>query len=229
VEKSVVDLKFVRSSAPLATVEIDLDSIPERYFGYSDLVFSALRPLAQSDPSLRATVYVYQGPSINFGVQSYSAFFGVAGDKKLLRALNDVFASTKGMQVRYSDHIQISNALCQFHIEGGQVWQPEDALTWSTGWAEEETEEEKLDVDEPSDVESVSLTKEPAQAELAHPRASTPNRFRAARSDASVGAIRQRIEIVFGLPAGSVALCGPNGKGLRSDATVATLRRRWEE
>ncbi|WP_213779534.1 hypothetical protein [Caballeronia sp. dw_276] len=59
-------------------------------------------------------------------------------------------------------------------------------------------------------------------------RKQIPGRFRAARADASVGSIRRRIERVFGLPDGSVALCGPDGKALRADARIATLRRRWD-
>jgi hypothetical protein len=59
-------------------------------------------------------------------------------------------------------------------------------------------------------------------------RTEQPLRFRAARSDASVGTIARSIEAVYGLPEGSVALRGPGRKVLRSDATIRTLRRRWE-
>ena len=53
-------------------------------------------------------------------------------------------------------------------------------------------------------------------------------RLRAARTDAAVGSIRAAIENLFGLPEGSVKLCGPDGSLLRTDATIATPRRRWE-
>ncbi|MDO8268116.1 MAG: hypothetical protein Q7T32_09845 [Moraxellaceae bacterium] len=52
-------------------------------------------------------------------------------------------------------------------------------------------------------------------------------RFRRARSDASVGRIRETIEKMFGLPEGSVQLCGPDKSPLRADARIRTLRRRW--
>ncbi|CAB3690756.1 hypothetical protein [Paraburkholderia rhynchosiae] len=80
--------------------------------------------------------------------------------------------------------------------------------------------------------------KKPVERELVHGsseprlpqvRAQVPGRFRAARADARVGSIKRRIERVFGLPEGSVALCGPDGKALRTDARIATLRRRWEQ
>ncbi|MOA42066.1 hypothetical protein D3C78_1640890 [compost metagenome] len=54
-------------------------------------------------------------------------------------------------------------------------------------------------------------------------------RYRAARSDAKVSSIRAAIEEVFGLPEGSVALCGPDRRALRGDARIRTLRKRWEE
>lgn len=53
--------------------------------------------------------------------------------------------------------------------------------------------------------------------------------YRAARSDARVSSIRAAIEEVFGLPAGSVALCGPDRRALRGNARIRTLRKRWEE
>jgi hypothetical protein len=67
------------------------------------------------------------------------------------------------------------------------------------------------------------------QARPPQARTQKAGRLRAARADAHVGSIRRRIERVFGLPEGSVALCGPDGKVLRADAKIATLRRRWEQ
>ena len=52
-------------------------------------------------------------------------------------------------------------------------------------------------------------------------------RLRAARGDARVGSIRNTIESLFGLPEGSVALVGPDGRALRADAFIRTLRTRW--
>ena len=59
-------------------------------------------------------------------------------------------------------------------------------------------------------------------------KSQAPSRYRIARADASVAGIKANIEKVFGLPAGSVSLCGPNNKPLRADAKIATLRKRWK-
>ena len=58
-------------------------------------------------------------------------------------------------------------------------------------------------------------------------RISIPTRFRVVRADASVGSICKKIEEVFGVPEGAVKLCDPDGRPLRKDAKIATLRRRW--
>ena len=60
-------------------------------------------------------------------------------------------------------------------------------------------------------------------------RAKRKGRLNVARADAKVSTIRREIERVFGLPEGSVALCGPDKKRLKGNALIKTLRRRWEE
>jgi hypothetical protein len=62
----------------MSTVERP-DSLPDGSSGYAQMVVAALAPLAASDSGLRATVYVYQGPSVNFGNYGYSAFFELPG------------------------------------------------------------------------------------------------------------------------------------------------------
>jgi hypothetical protein len=54
-------------------------------------------------------------------------------------------------------------------------------------------------------------------------------RYRGARDDARIRAIRRKIEVGFRLPEGSVALCGPDGKKLYGHAKIATLRERWKK
>ena len=89
------ELQFVRSRDPLPTVEVDLDCIPEELHGYGELVTKAMSAIAAKYPKMRATIYVYQGQSINFHHQTWSAFFGVAGDKKLLDVLLKAFQAQR--------------------------------------------------------------------------------------------------------------------------------------
>lgn len=223
----------------MPTVEIDVDSLPEGHFGYSDLVESALAPLATANSGLRVTVYVYEGPSVNFGDYGHSAFIGVAGSSLALPALHSAFSGVSGVKVRHSDQISQSQALRQYHLEGGRFWIPEEEHVWCADGEEEVKADTDAEPDDSSADEDVPGQEPDMQGNAEHDelceddttagmRTQMPTRFRAARSDASVGTIARSIEEVYGLPEGAVALRGPDKKALRSDATIRTLRKRWE-
>jgi hypothetical protein len=214
------ELQISSSRDPLPTVEIDIDSIPENYHGYGDLVVNALAAAASELPKLRATIYVYQGMSINFHQQTQSAFFGVAGNKNLLNVLLSAFKSARVLNVRFSDSIDPSTATKDFHVQDGHVWRPLEPGIWYTELQDEKNVTEDA-IMVPNEVENTELENDDTY------RDSTPSRYRVARADASVGAIRNTIEQIFGLPEGSVALCDPKGSPLRSDAKIKTLRKRW--
>lgn len=217
------ELQMVMPRDPLPTVEIDIDSIPKGLHGYSDLVTRALSSVAEKSIKLRATIYVYQGMSINFNQQTWSAFFGVADDKKLLDVLLNAFQSEKVGNVRLSDYIDPSSAIKEFHVQDGHVWRPLEEGTWYA----ESHDEKNLEENPVSQTEDLELDTEVTNEECC--RISSPTRFRVARADASVGSICNKIEEVFGVPEGSVKLCAPDGRPLRRDAKISTLRRRWEQ
>ncbi|MBK5292301.1 MAG: hypothetical protein JJE04_11565 [Acidobacteriia bacterium] len=54
-----------------------------------------------------------------------------------------------------------------------------------------------------------------------------PVRFRAARSDATVGSIVRRIEKDFKLPEGSIRLVLPSGRKAHVDGKISNLLKRW--
>lgn len=54
-----------------------------------------------------------------------------------------------------------------------------------------------------------------------------PVRFRAARSDATVGSIARRIEKDFKLPEGSIRLVLPSGRKAHVDGKISNLLKRW--
>ena len=222
-ERPESELQFVTPRDPILSVEIDIDSIPKKLQGVSDLVTRALSSAADKSIKLRATIYVYQCMSINFYQQTWSAFFGVAGDKKLLDVLLNAFKSAKVGKVRLSDYINPSTATRDFHVQDGHVWRPLEAGTWCT----ESKGEKNLEENSVPETDDFELDAEETNGEGC--RISSPTRFRVARADASVGSICKKIEEVFGIPEGAVKLCGPDGRALRGDAKIATLRRRWEQ
>ena len=216
------ELQIVRSRDPLPTVEVDLDCIPKELHGYGELVTKAMSAIAAKYPKMRATIYVYQGQSVNFHQQTWSVFFGVAGDQRLLGVLLSAFQGAKVGNVRFSDYIDSSTATKDFHIQDGLVWQPFESGTWYTD------SQDEVDLTEEAVADSDDLEVFAEEEDSRDSRISSPTRFRVARADASIGTIRKKIEEVFGLPEGSVALCGPDKKRIRGDATIATLRKRWE-
>ncbi|UXI03025.1 hypothetical protein [Photobacterium sp. TY1-4] len=253
-DRSIAELKFVCPRSLINTVEVDLDSIPKEHHGYTDLVVNCLQPLAAHSPDLTATVYVYQTTSCNFVVPCFSAFIGVAGSDEALALIKQTFDNITGVNARYSDAISPSQARCEIHIEDGEVWQEEDAVNWYSvgsdpidegdsqledGLDEPDVEDDDLEDDffDFSDLDLDELTRDldnlsdesdaPTDEDIV--KSAAYIRYRAARSDARVGSIRRTIEEVFGLPEGSVALCGPDKRSLRADARIGTLRKRWEE
>lgn len=233
--KAASELNLKKSSEAIPTVEIDTDSI-------SDLerlgtIRRTLVSFAAKDPGMRATIYVHATVSFNFHEMTNSDFIGVVGPVSILQVLQAELSRLPGARSRLSDYISTRESTMAYHLEHGKVWVPEDALTWSVvearpedgvgplqslveddsevGGAISETTEEDLPEDDDVDLKGF--------------RIESPARYRAARADASIGSIKRQIETVFGLPEGSVALCGPDGRALRSDARIATLRRRWDQ
>lgn len=242
IKKSVSELAFVNSGSPLPTVEVDSQSIENAGFSIYRTVMQVLTRLAEQDTSLRATLYMYGSVSVNFHEPCWSEFLLVAGPKKVLLALGAGFEQLSTVKSRFSDYISSSTALRTFHVEDGLVWEQEDACTWYshgqrladlTAETEESSDDaepiEEDEEDEVWDVEELDASDEQDEDLAVVIASRKAARYRAARSDAKVSSIRAAIEEVFGLPEGSVALCGPDRRALRGDARIRTLRKRWEE
>ena len=217
------EFKFIRKPDPAPTVEVDTASREKANLHVVDIVRPMLARFASQHPTATATVYLYGTTSINFGKLGNSDFFVVAGSEKVLTAIRDAFAAHRQLESRVSDYVSPSDSKVLFHLENGQLWQVLDADNCALIEPGSEEEDKPALPDELDDWEE-GLADTPA-ANAASPRR---GRVRVARADASVGAIRKTIEDVFGLPAGSVALCGPDGRSLRADASIDTLRRRWD-
>ncbi|WP_063599538.1 hypothetical protein [Pandoraea pnomenusa] len=233
--KSASELNFKKSSEAIPTVEIDTDSVSD--LARLRTIRRTLASVAAKHPGMRATVYVHATVSFNFHEMTNSDFIGVVGPVSILEALQAELTRLQGARSRLSDYISTREAAMAYHLEHGNLWVPVDALTWSIVEAESEDgvnpveslDEDDLDAGVAVIEEAEDDLPEDDDADLKGFRIESPARYRAARADASIGSIKRQIESVFGLPEGSVALCGPDGKSLRSDARIATLRRRWDQ
>ena len=240
------DLHFVNKRDPMPTVEVSVDSLQENQLSLDAILAPALRRIATAHPEIRATINIYSSPSFNFNnTAGYSDFLIVAGPKKVLHQVHAALERSSDVRCRYSEYIRLDQGSPAYHLEDGQLWEPEDSLTWFTrtpstasvsapvakmpGGEDLSPQVWPFGAEDSSD-EADSSEPAPPEADPAVSRGGEQAaRYRAARSDATVARIRQTIEEVFGLPAGSVALCGPDGRALRGDALIKTLRRRWED
>jgi hypothetical protein len=238
--KLVSDLHFKKSSEPIPTVEIDVDSISG--IEIIRAVRRTLATIASKNQKMRATLYTYATLSSNFHEMTNSDFVGVVGSVSILDKLHSELARL-GARVRMSDYILTRESRMAYHIEDGALWVPEDWNTWivigiqaeeSKDWEELSSKDDTVpDIRSDEEILCESSEDEDALAPVSALSISVstsntvPARHGAARSDASIGSIKKEIEAVFGLPEGSVSLCEPNGKALRANALIATLQRRW--
>jgi hypothetical protein len=245
IKRSISELHFITGRDPLPTVEIQAESLEAQGLHLSEIISSTLSRFAENNPASRATIYSYSTMSVNFHTQSWSEFLIVAGDDKVLKALYTAFSKLSKVNSRYSDYIAPSDGTKHYHVEDGQLWQVEDAATWySISLDDAEDKQElivtSLEADEVSEDDDNSLEEVSEGGEFESDEENSavsvvgrvpekPGRYRVARSDATVAIIRQKIEELFGLPEGSVALCGPDGRALKANALIKTLRRRWED
>lgn len=237
------ELHFRARSDAERTVEISSDDLDNANLDLSELLEAALARLARANPGMVATLYLYSTPSANFHELGYSDFVVISGPLEVLRCVQDALAGHPGIRTRGGESVPRDGVNPFLHVEDGRCWQAEDGETWyaqdlvaqpasslDRGSAGDLGPSNSLaaqaKADDPTDDWENDDALQPAS--VAAPTAERRGRLRSARADAPVATIRQTIESVFGLPPGSVKLCGPDGRPLRGDATIATLRRRWE-
>ncbi len=221
-------LALIHPDSPLPTVEVDIGSIPDSGVDFDDLLCNALTLYAAKNVTTTATIFLYYTISNNFRVPTDSVFIGLAGPKKCLQHILTTMEKIPGVRARFSDYISPHTVKPRIHIQAGKMYRPEDALNWYTAGDEGDTKDGSIqETTVESNVKSHQL-QENENTDRANSREPIPTRYRRARADASIGSIRKTIEEVFGLPEGSVALCGPDGKPLRTTAKISTLKKRWE-
>lgn len=150
-ERLINELHFINSPKAVDTIEVDIDSLPTGCYDYVDIIVETLRPLAESSPDLRATVYVQQVLSVNFGHSGSSIFIGVVGSPNALSVILNGFQSIPGVGARYGGSIFTNQSRRRLHIEDGFIWQQEDNVTWAVASSTEsieETADESVQYDE---------------------------------------------------------------------------------
>lgn len=223
---SAASLRLHASKDAMPTVEINFDKLEKAGSSLDELVGPTLSTLACRAPEQSCTIYQYQTQSINFMHHCWSVFLIVDGSEKYLTGLAEGIGSRQESESRISDFIPPLAGTPLYHIQDGELW------TYASGeWErmstydddEEGLVEEELDEEDEEEDEDEN---EKENGEILT-RAKRKGRQRAARNDARVGNIKAKIETLFGLPEGSIVIQGPDGRPLRADAFIRTLRDRW--
>ena len=124
------ELKLVKKITEMPSVEIDLASIPDGVKGLKKALKQALPAVAAQKKSCRATLYYLKTSSVNFHRPTDSVFVGVAGNKKLLDIIYNLFSLPGADNVRDSDEISPKQAKRFLHLQDGNAWAPDGTGHW---------------------------------------------------------------------------------------------------
>ena len=123
---NVSALHFAGEGDMLPTIEVDTGDDYLLASACGDAILMTLAVLKAP----RVTVYVYEGPSFNFGCQTASIFYAVAGPDRVLPRLHAALNGVPGTQVRFSDYIHAGQCVRRYHLEKGVVWTVADEDEW---------------------------------------------------------------------------------------------------
>jgi len=125
-----LDLRGLEEVLP--TVEVDTADDYSVSCACEKAIHRLLITFGQLERPSRVTVYVYEGPSINFGRMTNSIFFAVAGNERVLTAVHASLCAVAGAQVRFGDYIPAQRCVPRMHLEHGVLWLPGDANEWES-------------------------------------------------------------------------------------------------
>lgn len=235
--KSSIELPPLSIKPGTSCWQIDSDrlSAPLNEGGWLEMLSEQLIAAAAKHPDLTLYAATWVGPSGEFGLLGRATWFAMTGPKLLRECVATVLRRllprtlvkeglTDSSQTGWYDLL---------YIEQGHVWRPWDASEWrcvqlsnpeatmSDGVLPDSDSSDDTDEYSPGVVMDLPA----AEVKLAKQAL----RYRAAKSDASVGAIQTTIEKRFKLPEGSVKLINPEQSFSKRNQSIRRLRERWEK
>ena len=129
-KKSSNELQIARPAEPVATVEVDIDSLPEGHHGCAEIIREALTRFVSAHPTMMATCYIGVRPSTTFLRPTYSAFIGIAGPGVFLQEVLRTFSSIAGVDARRGDDMLARDGRCELHVQDGRFWQSDEPGSW---------------------------------------------------------------------------------------------------
>lgn len=116
----------------LPTIEVDVADDPNTPAACEAAMAETLAYLGGLKRPPTVTVYVYEGPSINFGDLTHSVFYAIGGPEKVLVRLRAGLHAvrTPAPRIRFSESIHAARCRPRLHLEGGTLWFADDGGGW---------------------------------------------------------------------------------------------------
>lgn len=218
--------------------QIDVDRLkpPLDNGNWLDRLSEGLVTIAADHPDQQLYAASWVGPSVEFGYMGRSIWLALRGSRSLATELENVLRRLLPQQRVKNSLTDASQSgwVSELYIDQGHVWRPWDASAWSrvefgkpnSASHEEATSGSKAAGDE-GDGRPLDSAPQPSSPEVK--LAKQALRYRAAKSDASVGTIQTTIEKLFKLPEGSVKLINPDRSFSKRNQSIRRLRERWEK
>lgn len=232
-ERSSMELKHLSIKPGVHCWQIAEDQLDDnlRSGGWLTVLAQRLLAVAAEHPDQTLYCATWVGPSSDFHMPAFSTWLSLSGSQELKKLVGKALGKLIPHRWIRDDFTGSSQtgSWGALYIDSGQVWLPADAASWvsvdsvDVPNAVEPTEEDDTYEDESTETECA----EESAAVVSVSKLGI--RVRAARGDASVGAIQATIEKIFKLPEGSVKLTNPDMKFSRSNQSIGRLRKRWDK
>lgn len=214
--------------------QIDNDNLPSPHDDgrWESALAFALRELAESNESGELAVFTWSGNSVDFGHPGFSVWLALSGSPPLVKAARDRLIEIIEPRYRRSDTVHPhASWQARIRILKGQVWVPEDAATWVTFDLKPSAENDDVEDDDIDESGAIidDFEELPPDEAKSPPKARRGGLRQSFHYNVRLSYYQRKIELLGGMPEGSVRFLTPDGQLANPNMHVGTLRRKWED
>lgn len=202
------DALHLQSVEYLPTIEVVLNP-PEGFPSYDiNILYDAIRELISNDPCAVATFYLEPGNNHNCDESIYITVIGIAGSTEVFEAIYEKYVSKNWLCARRGQLVSQDQSLPSCHIEDSRFWENYDEMTWLSGDAGDVFHCSDLYLSEKTGIDIYLLDGFGCGWE-------------------TLNELRLIIRCYVNITGQAIRFIDPEGRPLRSNAKIATLKKRW--